>query len=142
MISLDKCNGSCNVLKIQKYDINIKAFTMIASKYEAKTMTNTNSCYCKWKFSSTTCNSDQNLNNNTCQCESKIYHACKKDYSWNPRICIYENNKYLKSFFDASLTECDEIITVMDNLWTKQTNAVATNVASTASINYFNKLIL
>ena len=47
MISLDKCNGSCNVLKIQKYDINIKAFTMIASKYEAKTMTNTNSYYCK-----------------------------------------------------------------------------------------------
>ena len=89
---------------------------MIANKYEAKTMTNANSCYYKCEFNSTTCNSDQKLNNKTCQCESKIYHACRKNYSWNPRICIYENNKYLKRFFDASVTECDQIITVMDIL--------------------------
>ena len=28
-----------------------------------------NSCDCKLKFNSTTCNSDQKWNNETCQCE-------------------------------------------------------------------------
>ena len=33
------------------------------------------------------------------------------------------------------MIECDEIITAMDTVSTKTTNTVATNVASTASIN-------
>ena len=51
-----------------------------------------------------------------------LHSTCKRDYSWNPSICICENSKYLKSIADTSLIECDEIITVMDIASTKKTN--------------------
>ena len=77
MIILDKCTGSCNVLspkifvpKETKY-INAKAFNMFTNKNEAKGMTKNISCGCKCKFNSTTCNSNQKWNNETCQCECK-----------------------------------------------------------------------
>ena len=73
-------------------------------------------------------NLNQKWNNKTCQCECKNYRKCKKHYSWNPSTCICENSKYLKSIADASVTECDEIIFVMDNVSTKKTNTIATNV--------------
>ena len=61
---------------------------------------------------------------------------CEKDYSWNPSTCICENSKYLKSITDGtSVTKCDEIVIVMNNLSTKKTNTITTNVVSTASIN-------
>ena len=59
--------------------------------------------------------------------------SLKKDYSWNPSTCIYENEKHLKSIADTSLTECDEIIIVIDNVSTKKTTI--TNVTGTASIS-------
>ena len=80
----------------------------------------------------------------TCQCEWKNYHKCEKDYSWNPRTCIYENSKYLKSCIDTSVTECDEIVIVMDNLSTKKPNTIATkraNVTSTTKINCHSKKV-
>ena len=64
MISLDKCNGNCNALspKIcvpkQTKDINVKASNMITNKDEAKTMAKHISCNWKFKFNSTTCNSN------------------------------------------------------------------------------------
>ena len=61
----------------------------------------------------------------------------KKDYSWNPSTCICENSKCLESITDISVTECDEIIIVMDNVSTKK--AIVTNVTSTASINCHSK---
>ena len=73
MISLDKCNESCNVLspKVcvpkETKDINVKAFNKIANKNEAKTMTKHISCDCKCKFNCTTCNSSQKWNNKTFQ---------------------------------------------------------------------------
>ena len=56
-----------------------------------------------------------------------IVHA-KKDYSWNPITCIFENSKYLKSIADTSVIECDEIIFAMDIVSTRKTNTIATNV--------------
>ena len=53
----------------------------------------------------------------------------------------YENSKYLKSIADTSVTECDEIIIVMDNVSTKKTNISATNILSTASINCHSKKV-
>ena len=85
MISLDKCNGRCNVLSPKIYvlkktkDVNVKVFNMITNKNEAKTMTKHISCDCNCKFNSTTCNLDQKWNNKTYQCECK--NKCKKDYS-------------------------------------------------------------
>ena len=72
-----------------------------------------------------------------------------KDYSWNPSTCICENSKYLKSIAYTSVTECDEVIIVMDNILTKITNTIATkktntivtNVTSTASINCYSKKV-
>ena len=67
MISLNKCAESCNdlspkicVLKETK-DINVKAFDMITNKGEAKAMTEHISCDCKFKFTSTTCNSNKKM---------------------------------------------------------------------------------
>ena len=48
-----------------------------------------------------------------------IVHA-KKYYSWNRSSCICQNSKYLKSVSDTSVTECDEIIIVMDNYQQKR----------------------
>ena len=141
IISLNKCTGSCNVLspKIivpkETKDINVKAFNMTANKDEAKAITEHISCDCKCKFNSTSCNSNQKWNNKTCQCECKTYQKCEKDYSWNPSTCICEKSKNLKKVADTTVTQCDEIIIVMDNLSTKKTNTIATNVTSTASIN-------
>ena len=35
-------------------------------------------CDCKCKLNSKTCNSNQKCNNETCQCECKIYRTWKK----------------------------------------------------------------
>ena len=48
---------------------------------------------------------------------------------------VFKVFKYLKSVGDTSVTKCDEIVIVIDNLPTKKTNTIATNVTSTASIN-------
>ena len=70
MISLDKCNGSCDavedlstkicVLSETKY-VNVKVFHKITRKNEVKTLVEHISCDCKCKFDSTTCNSNQKI---------------------------------------------------------------------------------
>ena len=91
------------------------------------------SCDRECKFNSTTCHSNQKLNNDKCQCECKKYPTTKKDYSWNPRACIRENSRYLKSIADCSVIVCNEIINAMDS--GNVTNTISTNVKSTVSIN-------
>ena len=54
---------------------------MITNKNEAKTITKHISCHCKCKFNSSTCESNQEWNNKTCQVECKNYRKCEKDYS-------------------------------------------------------------
>ena len=126
MISLNKCAGNWNALSLKicflkvLKGINVKAFNMIANKYEAKPMTEHISCDCTCKFNSTTCNSKQKWNNKTCQCECKNYHGCEKYYSLNPSTCTPENKKYLKSVADTSVTKCDKTVIVMNNLLTKK----------------------
>ena len=82
MISLNKCTGICNILspknksittdlkraiqKTAKATGDVKVFSMITNKDEAKAMTEHISCDCKCKFNSTTCNSNQKWNNKTC----------------------------------------------------------------------------
>ena len=44
-------------------------------------------------------------NETICQC--KRHFRCKKDYSWNPSTCTYENNGYLKSIVDYSVIACN-----------------------------------
>ena len=94
---------------------------MITNKNEAKAMAEHISCNCKCKFNSTTCNSKHKWSNKTCQCECKYYRKFKKDYISNPSTCFCENSKYLKSITDTSVTECDEIVIVMDTIATKKT---------------------
>ena len=57
MISLDKCNGSCNVLfpricVVRKKKTNFKVFDMIINKNEAKAMAKHIPGDCKCKFNS------------------------------------------------------------------------------------------
>ena len=56
----------------------------------------------------------KNENNDKCQHECKKY--CKRDYSWNPSICICENGKYLKGISDTSVTVRGEIINATGNV--------------------------
>ena len=64
MISLDKCNGSCNVVgdlsttmcvPSEIKDLNVKVFNVLTRINEAKTLIKYISCDCKWKFDSTIC---------------------------------------------------------------------------------------
>ena len=66
---------------------------MITNKNEAKSMAKPISCGYKCKCNSTTCNSNQKLNNETCQCKCKNFCTCKKNFSWNRSTCICENDK-------------------------------------------------
>ena len=124
----------------ERKGINIKAFNTITNKNEAKATAEHISCDCKCKFN-TVCNLNQKWNNKKCHCECENYRKCKKDYNWNPSTCICESNKYLKSVGNTSLTKFDEIVIVMGNLSTKKTITIATNVTSTASINYHDKKV-
>ena len=147
VISLDKCSGNSNVLSSKTCApkktkvINVKVFNIITNKNEAKAIAEQTSCDCKYKFNSTICNSNQKWNNKTSKCEFKNYVKCKKDYSCNPSTCICENSKYLKSIADTSMTQCDETINVMDNVSTKKTNTIATNVTSIDSMNCHSKQV-
>ena len=49
--------------------------------------------------------------------------------------------KYLKTITDTSVTECDNVIIVFNNVSTKKTNTIATNITSTASINFHSKKV-
>ena len=63
------------------------------------------------------------------QCECKSLNLKYEiDNNWNHSSCICEYNKYSKSVVDISVDECDEIVIVMNNLSTKKTNTIATNV--------------
>ena len=116
---------------IQKYVFrkkmkDIDVFNSITNKKEAKTMTKHISCDWKCKFNIQTCNSNQKQNNKIRQCKCKNYRTYKKNYSWNPNTCVYENGKHLKSILDTSEIACDEITSVMDIVPTKMTNTIAT----------------
>ena len=104
--------------------------------HEAKTLVKHISCDCKCKFNiTTTCNSNQKWNNDTCQYECKKYHACKKCYTWNPSTCFCENSKNLKSIADSSVILCDKIINATDSVATNVTNTMSTNVINTTWTN-------
>ena len=131
IISSNKSTGTCNVSSPKIYvpketkHSNVKGLN-ITNENEAKAITEHILCDCKYKFHSTTCNSNQKWSNKTCKSECKNYCACKKDYSRNPSTCIYENSKYLKSISHISVIKCDEIITAMDIISTVKTNTIAT----------------
>ena len=133
MISLDKCTWSCNVKspKIcfpkETKDINVTSFKM-TNENETKTTTKHISCDCKCKFNSTTCNSNQEWNNKTRQCQCKNYWRCEKDYSWSPSICICENSNYLKSIADTLVIKCDETISIMNIVSKIKRSTIVTNV--------------
>ena len=54
---------------------------------------------------------------------------CKKNYSWNPSTCIYENGKY------------SVLANVSNTLSTNMTNTISTNVTSTTSTNSDGKAL-
>ena len=66
---------------------------------------------------------------------------CKKDYSFNSSKYICDNNKYLESIVDKSVTLCDEIINVTDSVSTNVTNTIAEIVMSTVPINFDDKKV-
>ena len=68
MISLDKCNESCNTVDVLSAnicipskikDINVKGFNIITNKNKAKAMVKHVSFDSKCKFNCTTCNLNQ-----------------------------------------------------------------------------------
>ena len=87
MTSLDKCNGSCNVVDDLSTKICVPSKTKDIN-FEVCF------CDCKCKFNNKPCNPNQKWNTDECQCECR---TCKKDYSWNPSTCICKYSKYLKA---------------------------------------------
>ena len=55
----------------------------------------------------------------------KHHHKCKKYYSWNHKISVCENRKYLKSIAHTSVIKRDEIIILVNIVTTKITNTIA-----------------
>ena len=51
---------------------------MITVINDSKTLTKHVSYECKYRFDETKCNSDQQWNNDKCQCECKKPHVCEK----------------------------------------------------------------
>ena len=142
MISLDKCNESCNAvddLSAKIYvpnktkDVNLKVFNMITRINEPKTLVKDISCDCRCNFNRTTCNSVQKWNNDKCQYDCKKYRKCKNEDSWNPSTWICQNDQYLKSIVDTLLIVCHESINATDSVSTNLTNATQTNVTNTIS---------
>ena len=78
----------------------------------------------------TTWNSNKIWHNKTCQSKCKNYLKCNfqllEDYNWNPSTYICEKSKYFKSIANTSVTNCDEVIVVMENLSTKKANVMST----------------
>ena len=68
------------------------------------------SCEYKCKFDETKCKSNQQWNNDKCQCECKKHHKCEKKYVWNPATRSCENRKYLASIMDDSVITCDDVM--------------------------------
>ena len=66
----------------KRKSVNFKVFNMLTKINEAKKMIKHILCNCKCEFNSTDCNSNQEWNNKTCQCECKNDHKCKKYYSY------------------------------------------------------------
>ena len=64
--------------------------------------------------------------NKPCQCKCKNDHKCEKYFTWNGSTCFCENNEYLKSIADTSVTKCDKTILVTNICSTKKTNTIAT----------------
>ena len=116
---------------------------MMTEMKKAKTWMKHISCDCKCIIISTTWNSTQKWNNDICWCEGRKYRHTKKGYSWNLRLCIYENGKYLKNIADSSVTVFDKIINSTDSVLANvtstipaiMTNTISVRVASTVSIN-------
>ena len=101
--------GSCNTLNDlsnricvpnKTEGLNLNVFNMIAGINESKTLTKHISYKCKCKFHGSKCNSNQNWNNEKCQCEREnpIEHrACEKNCIWNPSACSCKNGTYAES---------------------------------------------
>ena len=69
-----------NLVKSNYYQL--KVFNMLTRIHEAKNSVELISCngtyLIKCNFDSTACNSDQQWNNESCQCECRGYQTCKK----------------------------------------------------------------
>ena len=124
MISLDKCNESCDSVddlscKIcfpnKTKSVNVKVFNMITKINETKTLIKHISCNYKFKFDNTTCNLNQKWNNETCQYEyNNIVNAQKNIIEILANA--FENGKNSKSIVDESVIVCYEIIDITTNV--------------------------
>ena len=117
-VKLDRCVGSCNILKDlsnkvcipnKTEDLNLSVINMTAGINESKTLTKHLSYECKYRFDGKnvieinvgiTINANMGIKN--------IYAT--KSYVWNPATCNCENGKYLASIMDDSAIICDEVI--------------------------------
>ena len=81
MITQDKYSRSCNSANdlstkicVLRKKMNIKVFSLITNKNEAKKMVKDISCDCKCTFNSTTCNSNEKWNNGNSKHLKHVVH--------------------------------------------------------------------
>ena len=97
MISLDKCNGSCNTfteisirvcIPNKTENVNLNVFNFITRKNESKTFEKYLSYECNCKLDSKRRNTNQTWNKNkyTCECKNLRKSMCEKNIIFVMRL--------------------------------------------------------
>ena len=73
----------------------------------------------------------------------KKHNVCKKDYTWNPATCTYENCKHVGRITDNSVITSDKIIEAKKTVPTKSTSTKTTpKNFNEKKCNLLNKKVL
>ena len=123
MVSLDRCNGSCNTpddpISVSNKTKDINVFHIITKINESRTLTKIFHISCKFEFYASNSNSNQYWNNDFCrhQCKNSIKHrVCKENYAYNPSSHASEFERYFKSIAYDLVVTCNENFNVMDTV--------------------------
>ena len=108
-VKVNKSSESCNTLDnpIEKLcvpnvinGLNMKVYNFLTMLNETRNVLWHESCKCVCKLNSSVCNNKQIWNSNTCRCDCSEDFAgvlsCAKEYTWNPRICEGQCDKWCK----------------------------------------------
>ena len=136
MVSLNRCNGSCNThddlssriwVPKETEDVNLSGFNMITRTNESKTLTKHISCDCKHKFDGRKCNSNQQWNK----------HLHRRVYKTQQNITYMKKNifeilrrlldEHSKSIIGDSVITCNEITDAVAQSYDDTSDAMSKN---------------
>ena len=136
MVSLNRCNGSCNThddlssriwVPKETEDVNLSGFNMITRTNESKTLTKHISCDCKHKFDGRKCNSNQkwnkHLHRRVYKTQQNITYMKKIIFGILRRLL----DEYSKSIIGDSVITCNEITDAVAQSYDDTSDAMSKN---------------